>query len=76
MVATFLAICLMAVLQQFGYSIFYDKDTSIWLSLLWWSYSYQCWDTETSTWGNRGYTTEILSISYSKYLYIRLVVTL
>jgi len=40
------------------------------------SYSYQCLNTETSTWGNKGYTTEILSISYSMYLYIRLVVML
>ena len=40
------------------------------------SYSCQCWDTEISTWGNKGYTTETLSISYNMYLYIRLVVIL
>jgi len=39
------------------------------------SYSCQCLNTETSTQGNRGYTTEIPSISYSRYWYIRLVVT-
>jgi len=40
------------------------------------SYSYQYLNTETSTQGNRGYTTETLSISYNMYLYIRLVVIL
>ena len=39
-------------------------------------YSCQCLTNEISTQGNRGYTTEILSISYSSFLYIRLVVTL
>ena len=32
--------------------------------------------TKTSAWGDRGYTTETLSISYSSFLYIRLVVIL
>ena len=40
------------------------------------SYSCQCWDTKTSAWSNKSYTTETLSISYSIYLYIRLVVIL
>ena len=56
--------------------------------LPWWRYSYltqpsimesyscQCLNTETSAWGIRDYITEILSISYSTYLYIRLVITL
>ena len=39
-------------------------------------YSYQYLNTETSTQGNKYYTTETPSISYSIYLYIRLVVTL
>jgi len=39
-------------------------------------YSCQYLTTETSTLGNRGYTTETLSISYIFYLYIRLVVIL
>ena len=33
--ATFLATRLMAVLQSSGYSVFYDRDTSIQLSLPW-----------------------------------------
>jgi len=33
MVATFLATCLMAVLQPSGYSVFYGRDTPIQLSL-------------------------------------------
>ena len=76
MVATFLTTCLMVVLQPSRYSIFHSRDIPIQLSLLWQSYSCQCLNTETSTWGNKGYTTETLSISYSKHLYIRLVVTL
>ena len=39
-------------------------------------YSCQYLNIETFTWGNRDYTTETLSISYSMYLYIRLVVIL
>ena len=39
-------------------------------------YSYQCLNTEIFTWGNKSYTTETLSIFYSMYLYIRLVITL
>jgi len=39
-------------------------------------YFCQCLTTETSTWGNRGYITETLGISYIISLYIRLVVTL
>ena len=42
MVATFLATCLMAVLQSSRYSIFYSRDNPIQLGLLWWSYSCQC----------------------------------
>ena len=34
MMAIFLIICLMAVLQLFGYSVFHSRDTSIQLSLL------------------------------------------
>ena len=34
MAATFLATCLMAVLQPSGYSVFYDGDTPIQLGLL------------------------------------------
>jgi len=75
-VATFLVTRLMAVLQPYGYSVFYGGDTPIQLSLLWWSYSCQCLNTETSTQGNRGFTTETPSISYNICLYIRLVVTL
>ena len=75
-VATFLATCLIAVLQPSGYSIFYGGDTLIQLGLPWQSYSYQYFNTETSTWGNRGFTTETSSISYTICLYIRLVVTL
>ena len=40
------------------------------------SYSYQCLTTKTSTQSDKNYTTEILIISYSSYLYMRLVVTL
>ena len=76
MAATFLATCLMVVLQPSGYSVFHDGDTPIQLSLPWRSCSCQCLNTETSTWGNRGFTTETLSISYRISLYIRLVVTL
>ena len=75
MVATFLATCLMAVLQPSGYSVFHDGDTPIQLSLPWRSCSCQCLNTETSTRGNRGFTTETPSISYRISLYIRLVVT-
>ena len=76
MVATFLTIHLMVVLQPSGYSVFYSGDTPIQLSLPWQSYSCQCLNTETSTWGNKSITTENLSISYIFRLYIRLVVTL
>jgi len=75
-VATFLATCLMAVLQPSGYSVFHSRVTSIQLSLPWQSYLYQCLNTETSTQDNRGFTTETPSISYTIFLYIRLVVTL
>ena len=73
---TFLATCLMVVLQPSGYSIFYNRNTPIWLGLPWQSYSCQCFNTETSAQGNRSYTTKTLSISYSRNSYIRLVVTL
>jgi len=63
MVTTFLATCLMVVLQPSGYSIFHSGDTPIQLGLLWWGYSCQCLNTETSTQGNRGITAETLSIS-------------
>ena len=76
MAATFIATHLMVVLQPSRYSIFHGRDTSIQLSLLWQSYSCQCLNTETSTQGNRGFTTETPSISYIICLYIRLVVTL
>jgi len=33
MAATFLAICLMVVLQPSGYSVFHDRDTPIQLGL-------------------------------------------
>ena len=72
----FLATHLMAVMQPSRYSIFHNGDTPIQLGLPWWSHLYQCLNTETSTWGNRGYTTETPSISYSRNSYIRLVVTL
>ena len=75
-VATFLATRLMAVLQPSGYFVFHDGDTPIQLSLLWWGYSSQCLNTETSAQGNKGFTTETPSISYIISLYIRLVVTL
>ena len=73
-VATFLATCLMAVLQPSGYSVFHGRDTPIQLGLPWRSYPYQCLNTETSAWSNRGFET--LSISYTICLYIRLVVIL
>jgi len=76
MAATFLATCLMVVLQPSEYSIFHGRDTPIQLSLLWQSYSCQCLNTETSAQGNRGFTIKTLSISYTIHLYIRLVVTL
>ena len=76
MAATFLTTHLTVVLQPSRYSIFHSRDTFIWLGLPWWSYSYQCLNTETFAHGNRGYITETLSISYSKSSYIRLVVTL
>jgi len=38
----------MAVMQQSEYTIFYDRDASIELSLL--SYSCQCFTTKTSAW--------------------------
>jgi len=75
-VATFLTTCLMVVLQPSGYSVFHSGDSPIQLGLLWQSYSCQYLNTETSTQGNRGFTTETLSISYTICLYIRLVVTL
>ena len=74
MAATFLATHLMVVLQLSGYSIFHSGDTPIQLGLPWQSYSYQYLNTETSTWSNRGFTTETPSISYTISLYIRLVV--
>jgi len=73
---TFLATRLTVVLQPSGYSIFHSGDTPIQLGLPWWSYSCQCFNTETSDWSNRGFTTETLSIFYNIYLYIRLVVIL
>ena len=76
MAATFLATCLMAVLQPSGYSIFYRGDTPIQLSLLWQSYTCQCLNTETSARSNRDFITETLSIFYNIHLYIRLVVIL
>jgi len=76
MAAIFLAIYLIAMLQPSRYSIFHGRDTPIQLSLPWWSYLCQCLSTETSTWSNRSFTTETLSISYTICLYIRLVVTL
>ena len=76
MAATFLIIHLIAVLQPSRYSIFHGRDTPIQLSLPWWSYSYQCLNTKTSAWGNRGFTTETPSIFYTIHLYIRLVVIL
>ena len=73
---TFLAIHLIAILQPSRYSIFYGEDTPIQLGLSWRSYFYQCLNTETPTQNNRGFTTETLSIFYTIYLYIRLVVIL
>ena len=64
MAATFLATRLMVVLQPSEYSVFHGGDTSIQPSLLWQSYSCQCLNTETSTQGNMGFTTETLSIFY------------
>ena len=77
MAATFLTTYLMVVLQPSRYSVFYSGDTPpIQFGLLWQSYPCQCLNTETSAWGNRGFTTETPSISYTIYLYIRLVVVL
>jgi len=50
---TFLATCLMAVLQLSRYSIFHSEDTPIQLSLPWWSYPCQCLNTEISARGNK-----------------------
>ena len=75
-VATFLTTRLMVVLQSSGYSIFHSGNTPIQSGLPWQSYSCQCLNTETSTWGNRSFTTETPSISYTITLYKRLVVTL
>jgi len=76
MTATLLTTYLMAVLQPSGYSIFHGGDTPIQLGLPWQSYFCQCLNTETSARGNRGFTNETPSISYTIGLYIRLVVTL
>jgi len=76
MAVIFLTTHLTVVLQPSKYSIFHSGDTPIWLSFLWQSYSCQYLNTKTSTQNNRDYPTETLSISYSKHLYIRLVVTL
>ena len=76
MVATFLTTYLIVMLQPFRYSIFHGRDTFIQLSLPWWSYFYQCLNTETSAQSNRGFTTETPNISYTIHLYIRLVVIL
>jgi len=76
MAATFLAICLLVVVQLSRYSVFYGRDTLIQLSFLWWSYYYQCLNTEASAQGNRDFTTKTMSISYTICLYIRLVVIL
>ena len=76
MVAIFLATYLMAVLQLSGYSAFYGRNTPIQLGLPWQCYSCQCLNTETSTQGDRGFTTETSNISYTISLYIRLVVIL
>jgi len=64
-VATFLTTRLMAVLQPSRYSVFHGGDTPIQLGFLWQSYSCQCLNTETSARGNRCFTTETLSISYT-----------
>ena len=61
----FLATCLIAVLQPSGYFVFHGRDTPIQLSLPWQSYFYQCLNTETSAQGNRCFTTETPSISYT-----------
>ena len=76
MAATFLTTRLIVVLQPSVYSIFYGRNTPIQLGLPWQSYSCQCLNTKTSAQGNRGFTNETPSISYSISLYIRLVVTL
>ena len=76
MAAIFLITCLKAVLQLSRYSVFHGGNTPIQLDLLWWSYFCQCLNTETSTQGNKSYTTETPSISYSRNSYIKLVVTL
>ena len=74
--------------SHLSHNISYSGAATIWVFCLpWQRYSYstwssmvkllcQCLNTKTSTWGNRGFTTETLSISYTIHLYIRLVVTL
>ena len=74
--------------SHLSHNISYSSAATIWVFCLpWQRYSYltwssivellcQCLNTKTSTWGNRGFTTETLSISYTIRLYIRLVVTL
>ena len=65
MVATFLATCLMAVLQPSGYSVIYDRVNPVSVSTL---------KLPLRVIGV--VTTETPSISYTFHLYIRLVVTL
>jgi len=68
---------LTVVMQQSRNSVFYNGNTPFQLGLLWQSpHSCQCLTTETSTQNDREYATETLSISYSIYLYIRLIVIL
>ena len=47
MAATFLITHLLAVLQPSRYSVFYGRNTPIWLGLPWQSYFYPCLNTET-----------------------------
>ena len=64
------------MMRQFGYPVFYNKDTLIKLGLPWQSSPIllllvsQYWNLYWEQY------TETLSISYIFYLYIRLVVTL
>ena len=64
-------------MQLSGYSVFYNGEYPYSTqSSIAKSYSCQCSTTKTSAWDNKSYTTEILSIFYIIYLYIRLVVIL
>jgi len=66
----------MIVMQQSGYLVFYDSDTSIELGLLWQSSSILLLSVSYHWNLHLEWDTETLSISYTSDMYIKLVVTL